>query len=473
MNYSNFLYMHEEISLIVLMVVLFLYDLFAGKKALNYFQPVACGLFAIHTALLLLPRGAGEAFGGMYQFNEMNTFLKSILNIGTLIVFLLSSNWLKSEGTVHKRGEFFFLTLSTLLGMYFMLSAGNFLMYFIGLETASIPMACLIAFDKYKKVSAEAGAKYILTAAFASGLSLYGISLIYGSVGTLYFNDIPAGITANPFQIMAFGFFVVGLFFKISLVPFHQWAPDSYEGAPTTVTAYLSVVSKASGAFVLLTLLYKVFGGLMVQWQAILFATIALSITVANLFAIRQKNLKRFFAYSSISQAGYIMLGAIGGTALGMTSLVYFLLVYLFSNLAAFAVISIVEHRSGKINISDYNGFYQTNPRLSVVMMFALFSLAGIPPFAGFFSKFFVFAAAMEKEFYVLVFIALINTVISLYYYLLVVKAMFINPNDAPIASFRSDNYTRLALIITTAGILVLGVASNLYEYISSMSYGM
>jgi NADH-quinone oxidoreductase subunit N len=227
MNYSNFLYMHEEISLIVLMVVLFLYDLFAGKKALNYFQPVACGLFAIHTALLLLPRGAGEAFGGMYQFNEMNTFLKSILNIGTLIVFLLSSNWLKSEGTVHKRGEFFFLTLSTLLGMYFMLSAGNFLMYFIGLETASIPMACLIAFDKYKKVSAEAGAKYILTAAFASGLSLYGISLIYGSVGTLYFNDIPAGITANPLQIMAFGFFVVGLFFKISLVPFHQWAPDS------------------------------------------------------------------------------------------------------------------------------------------------------------------------------------------------------------------------------------------------------
>jgi len=473
MNYSNFLYMREEISLIVLMVVLFLYDLFAGKKALKFFQPVACILFAIHTVMLLLPRGTGEAFGGMYQYNDINTFVKSILNIGTLIVFLLSSNWLKSEGTVHKRGEFFFLTLSTLLGMYFMLSAGNFLMYFVGLETASIPMACLIAFDKYKKVSAEAGAKYILSAAFASGLSLYGMSLIYGSVGTLYFNDVPAGITGAPLQIMAFGFFVVGLFFKISLVPFHQWAPDSYEGAPTTVTAYLSVVSKASGAFVLLTLLYKVFGGLMDQWQAILFATIALSITVANLFAIRQKNLKRFLAYSSISQAGYIMLGAIGGTALGMTSLVYFLLVYLFSNLAAFAVISIVEHRSGKINISDYNGFYQTNPRLSVVMTFALFSLAGIPPFAGFFSKFFVFAAAVDQEFYVLVFIALINTVISLYYYLLVVKAMFINPNDAPIASFRSDNYTRLALIITTAGILVLGVASNVYEYIVSMSYGM
>jgi len=167
------------------------------------------------------------------------------------------------------------------------------------------------------------------------------------------------------------------------------------------------------------------------------------------------------------------MLGAIGGTALGMTSLVYFLLVYLFSNLAAFAVISIVEHRSGKLNISDYNGFYQTNPRLSVVMTFALFSLAGIPPFAGFFSKFFVFEAAVDQKFYVLVFIALINTVISLYYYLLVIKAMFINPNDAPIASFRSDNYTRIALIITTAGILVLGVASNVYEYIASMSYGM
>ncbi len=473
MNYSNFLYMREEISLIVLMVILFLYDLFAGKKALNYFQPVACVLFAIHTLMLVLPRGAGETFGGMYQYNEMTTFVKTILNVGTLIVFLLSSNWLKSEGTIHKRGEFFFLTLSTLLGMYFMLSAGNFLMYFIGLETASVPMACLIAFDKYKKVSAEAGAKYILSSAFASGLSLYGISMIYGSVGTLYFDDIPAGINGNPLQVMAFAFFVVGLFFKISLVPFHQWAPDSYEGAPTTVTAYLSVVSKASGAFVLLTLLYKVFGGMVVQWQAILYATIILSITVANLFAIRQKNLKRFLAYSSISQAGYIMLGVIGGTALGMTSLVYYLLVYLFSNLAIFGVISIVEHRSGKLNISDYNGFYQTNPRLSVVMTFALFSLAGIPPFAGFFSKFFVFAAAVNQEFYLLVFIALINTVISLYYYLLLVKAMFINPNDAPIASFRSDNYTRLALIITTAGILVLGVASNVYEYIASMSYGM
>lgn len=473
MDYSNFLYLKEELSLIAVMVLLLAYDLFGSKKSMNYFQPVACVLFLIHTVVNLFPGETAYAFGGMYHYHPMGTIVKAILNVGTLIVFLQAHNWLQKEDTVIRRGEFYFLLLSTLLGMYLMISAGNFLLFFIGIETASIPMAALVAFDKYRHQSAEAGAKYILAAVFASGLSLYGISLIYGTVGTLYFEDIPTGITGSPLQIMAFVFFFVGLGFKLSLVPFHQWTPDTYEGAPTPVAAYLSVVSKGSAAFVLMMILTKVFGNLVHEWQTILYGVIIATITLANLFAIRQQNLKRFLAYSSISQAGYIMLGVISGTAIGMTSLVYYVLVYLVSNLAIFGVITITEHRSGKLNRDDYNGFYQTNPKLSIVMMIALFSLAGIPPFAGFFSKILIFAAAAQQGYYLLVFIALLNTIISLYYYLLVVKAMFINKNENPITTFRSDAYTKISLIACTAGIMLLGILSIVYERIEIFSFGL
>ena len=473
MGYSNFLFLKEELSLIAVMVILLVYDLFGSKKSLAYFHPVACLLFLLHTGINFLPTAPAEAFGGMYINTPIGSIVKTILNIGTLIILLQAYNWINSESVQIRRGEFYLILFSTLLGMYFMISAGNFLLFFIGLETASIPMAILSAYDKYKHQSAEAGAKYILSATFASGLSLYGISLIYGTAGTLYFNDLPAGITASPLQIMAFGFFVVGLFFKISLVPFHLWTADVYEGAPTTVTSYLSVISKGSAAFVLTTLLFKVFGSLMAEWQTILYVVIIATITVANLFAIRQHNLKRFLAFSSVSQAGYIMLGAISGTALGMTSLVYYVLVYMVSNLAAFGVIAVIEQRTGKLSISDYKGLYSTNPRLSFVLMLALFSLAGIPPFAGFFSKFFIFAAAAQQGFYVLVFIALLNTIISLYYYLLIVKAMFIDKNDSPIAPLRSDNYTRISLIACTAGIIALGLLSSIYENITAFSFGV
>lgn len=473
MGYANFLLMKEEISLVAVIVILLIYDIFGTPKSLKYFQPIACILMGIHTLVNLYPAAEVSAFGGMYHSTPMGSLMKTILNIGTLLVFMQASNWLANERTLIRRGEFYMITLATLLGMYFMISAGNFLMFFIGLETASIPMATLAAFDKYKQKSAEAGAKYILSAVFASGLSLYGISLIYGTTGTLYFEDIPAGITGSPIQLMAFVFFFVGLGFKLSLVPFHQWTPDVYEGAPTSVTAYLSVISKGSAAFVLMAILYKVFTPLVNEWQAILYWVIIASITLANLFALRQQNLKRFFAYSSISQAGYIMLGVISGTAMGMTGLVYYVLIYMLSNLAAFGVIAIVEHRSGKITIDDYNGLYTTNPRLSFVMMIALFSLAGIPPFAGFFSKFFIFAAAAQQGFYVLVFIALLNTILSLYYYLRVIKAMFINKSEEPIAKFSSDNYTRISLVACSAGILLLGILSTVYENIGTFSFGL
>ncbi|MCL1944036.1 MAG: NADH-quinone oxidoreductase subunit N [Candidatus Azobacteroides sp.] len=475
MDLSNFLLMRQEISLIAIFVVLFMYDLFASDNAKRYFQPVACILFAIHTLYGFCPTiPTGSAFAGMYVTDSIHILVKNILNIGVLLTFLQSSVWLKSSDTLIRRGEFFIITLSTLFGMYLMISAGHFLMFYIGLETASIPMATLVAFDKYKHHSAEAGAKYILTAAFSSGIMLYGISMLYGATGALYFSDIAPMLTSgNAMMLLGMVFFLAGMFFKLSLVPFHLWTADVYQGAPTPVTAYLSVVSKGSAAFVLTILMFKVFSHFAVEWKEIFKWIIIITITVGNLFAVRQNNLKRFLAFSSISQAGYIVLGILAGTGLGMATVVFYIAAYLFSNFAAFGVISSIESKTGKVEISDYNGLYQTNPKLSLVMMLSLFSLGGIPFFVGFFSKFFIFYAAAEQGYYITVLLALLNTIISLYYYLLIIKAMFINKSDAPIEAFKTDGYNRLSLLICVTGILVVGLISPIFNLIEKLSFGM
>lgn len=482
MDYSQFLYMHEELSLLAVITILFVADLFmcpdkkSGKGVYNTCLPAV--LLLAHTVLNLLPCAGGtcaEAFGGMYQYTPMMTVMKSVLNVGTLIVFLMANKWLRREENLVKQGEFYLLTLFTLLGMYLMISSGHFLMFFIGLELASVPVTALVAFDKRRYESAEAGAKFILLALFSSALLLYGISLIYGATGTLYFDEIGALMDGSLLNVFGLLLFITGMGFKISLVPFHLWTADTYEGAPTSVTAYLSVISKGAAAFVLLTVLSKAFSqsDLLYAWNTGLYWIIVASITVANLFAIRQNNLKRFMAFSAISQAGYLVLSLMDGTAQGMTALVFYLLVYMVSNLGAFAVITSIEEHSGKIQISDYNGLYHTNPKLAFLMTICLFSLAGIPPFAGFFSKFFVFMAAFNAGYPLLVFIALVNTVISLYYYLLIVKAMYINENETPIGTFKSDNFTRAALAICTLGVLLLGVCGVCYNYIDAFSYGL
>ncbi|EJX10605.1 proton-translocating NADH-quinone oxidoreductase, chain N, partial [gut metagenome] len=393
MDYSQFLYMHEELSLLAVILILFVADLFmcpdkkSGKGVYNTCLPVV--LLAAHTALNFLPSctaEATEAFGGMYQYTPMMTILKSVLNVGTLVVFLMAHKWLSREENLVKQGEFYMLVLFTLLGMYFMISSGHFLMFFIGLELASVPMTALVAYDKKRFESAEAGAKFILLALFSSALLLYGISLIYGATGTLYFSEVGVLLDGSLFTIFGMLLFITGMGFKISLVPFHLWTADTYEGAPTVVTGYLSVISKGAAAFVLLTILVKVFSAstLFESWNTAMFWVIVASITIANLFAIRQNNLKRFMAFSAISQAGYLVLAVMDGTAQGMTALVFYLLVYMVSNLGAFAVMTSIEENSGKINISDYDGLYQTNPKLAFLMTLCLFSLAGIPPFAGF-----------------------------------------------------------------------------------------
>ena len=445
MDYSQFLIMRGEISLLLVFLLIFLFDTFGGKKSLKGLSITACVLFALHTVWNIIPVDSATAFGGMYQTSPIASMVKTVLNIGTLIVLLQSISWSDTPDVKLRRGEFYELLLVTLFGMYLMVSSGHFLLFFIGLETASLPMAALIAINKKDTESYEAGAKYLFTAVFSSAVFLLGLSFLYGVSGSLYFGDIAVAIASNhtPLLIATLVFVLAGMGFKLSLVPFHLWTADVYQGAPTQVTSYLSVISKGAAAFALMLILYKVFFLDPVIWQGIMWALIVLTITVGNLFAIRQKNLKRFLAFSSISQAGYIMLGIIAGSAQGMAALVYYVLVYIFSNLAAFGVISSVERSSGKVGMDDYNGLYKTNPKLSVVMMLAMFSLAGIPPFAGFFSKFFIFASAIHSGFYILVLIALLNTIISLYYYLLVVKAMFINnENDCAIAPFRRRYFT-------------------------------
>ena len=496
MNYGQFLNMVPEASLVAILIILFFAD-FALSKSEKKHSVLRC---LTHTLLLLqlVPCVLAEptsVFGGLYVSTAAANAMKLILTGGTLIVAIMAQAWLKAPlsspvgdtnaqgneapsgavgGAFLYEGEFYMLLVSTLLGMYVMTSSGHFLMFFLGLEMASVPMACLVAMDKWKKDSAEAGAKYILTATFSSAIMLYGISFIYGACGTLYFDDVAAKLSVTPMTIAGLVFFFAGLGFKLSLVPFHFWTADTYQGAPTTVTAYLSVVSKGAAAFALCAILMKVFAPMIAQWEILLYVVIVLSITIANLFAMRQSELKRFMAFSSISQAGYIMLAVIGNSTMGIASLMFYTLVYVAANLAVFAVINVVEQNNGgNTDRSALTGFYETNPRLSLLMTLALFSLAGIPPFAGMFSKFFVFMAAAQQGSvwaYVVVFIALVNTVPSLYYYLLIVKEMYIKKTASPLPTFQSDTATKLALAICTVGIVLFGVWSGIYEWLTSVA---
>jgi NADH-quinone oxidoreductase subunit N len=464
--------MRHELLLTVAAIMVLIAEIFRnpGKKSsISLFSII---LFALITVIGFIKMPLGNIFGGMYLSTSVRILMKNVLNVGVLIVLIQSYTWLNKKENSEKISEYFILLISTLIGMNFMISAGHFLMFYLGLELASIPIAALAAFERYKNKSAEAGIKFILISAFSSGILLYGLSLIYGTTGTLYFTEVQKLFAGSNLQILAFLFFFSGMAFKISIVPFHLWTADVYEGAPVNITSYLSVISKGAAIFIFIILLFTVFPIVMITWQKTIFVTSILTMTIGNLFAIRQQNLKRFLAFSSISQAGYILLGIIGGNQLGMASVIYYILVYIFSNLGAFGVVTAISNATGKENINDYNGLYKTNPNLSLIMTLALFSLAGIPPVAGFFGKFFLFTAAAEKGFYFLVLIAVLNTIISLYYYLLVVKAMFININESPVEKFRSDFATRFGLMICVIGIFATGFASFIFEVIKSISFG-
>lgn len=473
MSLGTFLIMRHELLLIAAALMVLIAEIFRNPEKKGSISLFSIIIFGVITIIGFIPSPEGPLFGGMYVSSGTRLLMKNILNIGALLVFIQSVTWLRKEENSEKISEYFLLLISTLVGMDFMISAGHFLIFYIGIELATIPIAALAAYDRYNNKSAEAGIKLILSSALSSGVLLYGLSMIYGTTGTLYFSEVASLFGNSSLQILGFIFFFAGMAFKISIVPFHLWTADVYEGSPVNITSYLSVISKGAAVFILMIILFKVFPVIVATWQKTIFVTSILTMTIGNLFAIRQHNLKRFLAFSSISQAGYIFLGLVGGNQLGMASVMYYILVYIFSNLGAFGVVAAISNATGKENIDDYNGLYHTNPKLSLIMTLALFSLAGIPPVAGFFGKFFLFTAAAQKGFYLLVLIAVLNTIISLFYYLHVVKAMFINKNETPISTFKSDFPTRFALGICVAGIVVTGFASVIFEMIRNLSFGV
>jgi NADH-quinone oxidoreductase subunit N len=408
----------------------------------------------------------GSLFNGMYFSNDLIFLQKNILNLGMYLVSLIAYPWLKD----HKHLlEFYILILSTLLGMFFMISSGNLLIFYLGLELSTIPLAALANFDLEKRKSSEAAFKMIISSAFSSALMLFGISLLYGVTGTLFFSEIAPLIHGGPMEIFVFILILGGFSFKMSVVPFHLWTADVYEGAPVAVTAYLSVISKSAILFIFMTVMFTVFRNLEPQWYFMIFILSVLTILIGNLFAIRQNNMKRFLAFSSIAQVGFVLLGLSGVSKIGMASVIYFLLIYLFSNLAAFGVVALVSATTGKENVDDFKGFYKTNPFLSWVLAIALFSLAGVPPTAGFFGKFFLIMSGAERGNYVWIIFAALNMTISFYYYLRVVKAIFMDQNENPIQKISVPALPKLAMVICLLGIISTGFLSWIYDAIYNL----
>ena len=469
MNYNIFIQLRQELALALLIFILLFIKL--GKERSN--ESI---LNFINVALLInlgagfCYQGTGELFNGMFNTNALIVFEKNLLNLALLIISMQSYAWLKDNKNLI---EFYILTFTSLLGMFFMISSGNLLMFYLGLEMSTIPLAAAANFDLTKRKSSEAAMKLILSSAFSSGILLLGISFLYGTSGTLSFSILTAYINGNPLQLFAFILLIAGFAFKISAVPFHLWTADVYEGSPVAVTAFLSVISKAAVLFTLVNLLYRVFTPIAHTWYLIIVVLAAVTILIGNLFALRQDNFKRFLAYSSIAQVGFILIGISGSSQAGSASMIYFILIYIFSNLAAFGVVSVVSALTGKENISDFNGFYKTNPMLSWILTIALFSLAGVPPTAGFFGKLFLMMAGAAKGNYGIIIFAALNMVVSFYYYLKVVKAIFMDENNAPIKKLVVAPVSKIAMYICVLGVIVTGLASVVYDYIYSLSFGL
>jgi len=460
-----FILMKSELVITITIFLLLFLKLGKGIKNERLLSLVQF-LLLLNFATGFFFNATGSLFGGLFNTNALIAFQKSILSLGAYLISLLFTDWLKKSDHMP---EFFILLLSALLGMFFMISSGSLLMFFLSLELSTLPIAAMANFDLEKKISSEASMKMILSSAFSSGILLFGISLMYGATGTLSFTEMPALLDKSPLQILAFVFLFTAFAFKLSVVPFHLWAADVYEGAPIVVSSFLSVISKGSIAFILLTALYKVFAPMEDVWYNMVMLLSIATMIVGNLFALRQQNIKRFLAYSSIAQVGFILVGLSSNSVDGISSVVYFVLIYTFSNLAAFGVAGVISQQTGKERINDYKGLYQTNPFISWIFALALFSLAGIPPTAGFFGKLFLITAGASNGNYFFITVAALNLVVSLYYYLRVIRAVFMDKNDQPIERITMHHSTKLGMIICGGGIVLTGLLSWVYDYITRL----
>jgi NADH-quinone oxidoreductase subunit N len=463
---DNVLLFRFEIIIAVLILALLIMSLRDFNTKVTAFLGTMNVLLLVNFIVGWLPMYTGSYFSGFFRTTDLIVFEKNILNLGILLISLTSYQWLKQS---EHRLEFYFLMLSSIMGVFVMLSSGHILMLYLGIEMSTIPIAALSNFNLDEKRSSEAGLKLILLSAFSTGIMLFGISLLYGAVGNLSFQSVIANLHPNMLTIFAFTFIMAGVAFKMSIVPFHLWTADVYEGSPIAVTNFLSVISKGSVVFVFLTILYSLFGGLKEEWLYAICILSILSMTVGNLFALRQQNAKRFLAFSSISQVGFVLVGVAGASVMGSTAVVYFILIYLLSNIAAFGVIGAMADTTGSESLQSFKGLYKSNPFYALFMVVALFSLAGIPPIAGFFGKLFLLTAGLNSKLYILLGFAGVNLVLSLYNYLRVVKYMFIDEAVETIPPLKRNKQLTIALVTCIIGLLIIGFIPAIYQYIDQV----
>jgi NADH-quinone oxidoreductase subunit N len=434
------------------------------KDHLGFVSALGVVAALIVTYWMTFSTGGGElrGFRGMVVLDGYALFFNIVIGYSTGLVLLLSMDYIRREG--QEAGEFYILVLLAALGMMLMAAAGDLIIVFLGLETMSISLYVLAGFFRTRMEAGEASMKYLLIGAFASGFFLYGIALIFGATGTTNLDRIANAVTAgagrDPLLVIGLGLLLVGFGFKISSVPFHMWAPDVYEGAPTSVTAFIATGSKAAAFAALLRVLLTAVRGAPVDWPMLLWVVAALTMTVGNVVALAQQNLKRMLAYSSIAHVGYMLVGVVAGGAFGNGSVLFYLLVYTFTTAGAFGVILLLE-RAGQeaVRLDDFGGLASRHPLLAVALSVFLLSLVGIPPTAGFVGKFYLFGAAVKSGYVWLAVIGVLNSAVAAYYYLRLIVYMYMRePEGAPTMLAPSFSGA-LALVVALWGVVQLGVA--------------
>lgn len=478
-NIESILYFTPEILLIVFAAAVIILDLFiknrdSHKVAYLSLIGLGCTLVAVLITNSSIAESSLSLFWGMIRLDKFAIFFKVLLVLATAATILFSLR--SDEIDVRLKGEYYALLLAVTLGMFLMASSTNLLMIFISLETVSLTSYILAGFLTHSPRSSEAAFKYITYGAVASGTMLFGLSLLFGMTGTgdlaLISERLPEALAAGDVTglglLISITFILAGIGYKIASVPFHMWSPDVYEGAPIPITAFLSVASKAAGFALFLRFFYSGFqaeGVLQsVDWTFLLAIVSALTMTIGNLAALPQQNVKRLLAYSSISHGGYLLMGGVLLTSEGLSAILFYLVVYFFMNLGAFYVVVLIANESGSEMIESYRGLSSRAPFVAVAMLIFLVSLTGIPPVAGFFGKWLLFTAVISKGMYWLAFIGLLNSVVSLYYYARIFKAMFLESSEEE-ESFTFSNSTFALLSVFVIPTIFIGILNILYNY--------
>ncbi len=453
----NLFLLADELILGVSLILILLIDFISKNKRLTgyFFNLIILALIIF----VILNKREGQAFYGAFVYDSVSWYAKIVFLAGAFLTGLLSVSTIRIKEKYY--GAYYMILGASTLGMMFLASSKELITLYIGLELATISLYALSAIYKDDNSSLEAGIKYLILGAISSGLLLYGIGLIYGATRTTYLEKIIIYVSSqeiNPVFIIGIILLILGTAFKLSAVPMHVWTPDVYHGSPTAITGFISVASKSAGFIFVLRLFSYTFLKIDYIWVPIISVIAFLTMTIGNLIAIPQKDIKRLLAYSTISQAGYILVGFVGASVVGISSVLFYILVYTFTNIAAFAVVAGVEKHTGSCSIYDYASLSQRNPLLALTFMLSLLSLAGIPPLAGFVGKFYLFYAAMQKGYLWLVIAAALNSTLSLYYYLLILKQLYIRNEKVEGDKIKLSFSIILVLIICTAAIIILGI---------------